>query len=135
MTEISKPSDRARALGDFLAQFLNKMGELQPGAMTLNELRVGNTVLRLLRRGEECTFTRVAELTGIPNGTVSRAIAKQIERGRIRESVDGGDRRKRNLELTESGERLMTEWAEWIDQVSEHISIDSEPRPKWSRPC
>jgi DNA-binding MarR family transcriptional regulator len=129
MSHTKKPSDRARVLGDFVDEAFAKMGELQPGTITLNELRVGNTILRLLRRSEECSFTLVGALTSIPNGTVSRTIAKLIERGRIKESVDEDDRRKRKLELTPAGEQLLEQWSDWIDEVSEHITINDATGP------
>jgi DNA-binding MarR family transcriptional regulator len=73
--------------------------------LTITEWRV----MAILGRDSKLSATAVAERAGMDKVAVSRAVAKLIRASRVTRDMDNGDRRRSELELSETGRRIYTQ--------------------------
>ncbi len=90
------------------------------GGRPIGEVLCSWTTILLLDRGLRPTVAEIARASGLPRSTVSRYVSHTIEQGWAEERVHSGDRRRRELHLTESGEREL----EFIVDVLRDLSLD-----------
>ena len=72
-----------------------------PLTMTLNELRVLNTMTLCFIEHSPVTQSEIVGITGLSKTTVSRYVLNWLNLGWLSESIDVTDRRRRPLSLTE----------------------------------
>ena len=101
---------------EFLDAFLARLSSAFSGTATLNEIRVGHTVMIRVLTGRTTTNTSLSKELGISKATVSRAVLRLIEFGVYRETVHPDDRRQRVLSLTDQGREIANDWLDWISQ-------------------
>lgn len=87
--------------------------------VSLRELYFRFVMVDYLLDHGDITSTEMAKLTDIPIATVSRYVWSCLTEGRIEETVDESDRRRRLLRLTPSGASAMVKFTDdWAKQMN-----------------
>ena len=90
----------AKRLSDNLAgEYADRFG------LTIPEWRV----MAVLGRDQELSASGVCDRTLMDKVTVSRAVARLVQQGRVASQVDAEDRRRANLSLTAKGRKVYRE--------------------------
>ena len=92
-------------------------GVASPNGLTLNELRI----LMCLRGEGACAGHDITSLMAIPPMNVSRAIASLVQRGWIEPALDPGNRRRRPVRLSATGEQACAAMERNIDAVAGYL--------------
>jgi DNA-binding MarR family transcriptional regulator len=128
MDRLSETERRA-VIRELFQSFSDRLGVIAAssnGALTLNSLRVRAAITIAVLGGEKVTSSDVARTLDLNNTTVHRIITTLIEEGRIKESSDPDDGRKRILGFTEFQWGHFAEMANsWVTMTLEGISRDT----------
>ena len=94
------------------------------GSVPTGQFLVSHTITLLNELGRHATVAELTKATGLPQTSVSRYVADQIDQGFLEEIIDPEDRRRRLLYMTEEGreerERQVAYFAGVIDQIREY---------------
>ena len=107
-------SDEMLSQLDFVAAFYERLTEVFPGTLTLNEMRVAHAALTGVVADRPTANSALSEQLGISKATVSRAVLRMIELGVYAETVHPDDRRRRVLALTDQGRQTVRDWVDWL---------------------
>jgi DNA-binding MarR family transcriptional regulator len=79
-------------------------------------------VLReMFEHGDRTTPGKVAELTGLSKGAISKLIDRLLEKNLVTREVSGEDRRYQDIALTRAAKNLVPQLAELADQNDEEF--------------
>ena len=91
------------------------------GSVPTGQFLVAHTITLLNELGRHATVAELTKATGLPQTSVSRYVADQIEQGFLEEIIDPEDRRRRLLYMTEAGHAEREHQAEYFSQVIDQI--------------
>jgi Transcriptional regulators len=88
-----------------------------------------NILMRLVHRGST-SVSEVGEQLGVSNAAASQAVDRLVQLGLIVRTEDPGDRRAKQLALTQKGRGLIDQGVEarskWVEGVTDSLSSDQQ---------
>ena len=102
------------------------------GSLPTGQFLVSQTIVLLNELGRHATVAELTRATGLPQTSVSRYVADQIEQGFLEEVIDPEDRRRRLLYMTDDGHEERKRQTEYFSQVIDQIRDYQLARPSRS---
>ena len=83
-----------------------------------------------LHHANECGVSNIGEYLGVTNAAASQMIERLVQSGLVERTEDPGDRRVKQLKLTEKGDSLVQEGIElrrrWIEDLADALTIEEQ---------
>ena len=99
------------------------------GSVPTGQFLVGHTIVLLNELGRHATVAELTKATGLPQTSVSRYVADQIDQGFLEEVIDPEDRRRRLLFMTDEGHAERERQAEYFSKMIDEIREYQSARP------
>ena len=99
------------------------------GSVPTGQFLVGHTIVLLNELGRHATVAELTKATGLPQTSVSRYVADQIDQGYLEEVIDPEDRRRRLLYMTAEGHAERERQAQYFSSVIDEIAGYQRARP------
>jgi DNA-binding MarR family transcriptional regulator len=100
----------------------------ETGALGITNTQYG--ILLVLKHRPGIDQISVAKLLGLDRSTTGMVLGKLEESGLIGRAIGKSDRRKRNLALTEAGERMLEKLAEPARKAQAHVLSAFSPQER-----
>ncbi len=90
------------------------------------------SILMQLHHRGACGMSEISERFDISNAAASQLVDKLVQGGYIERAEDPHDRRAKLLELSKSGEKLVSEGIQeryrWMEDLAQHLSAEEQAK-------